>query len=438
MSEAHHRKICFKLHGVTPELFLQHAAAFEAVRAEVKCTLCFSQDRSTACVCAPNSLTCNLCHNRKKQCDFFTLLRYRAYASLEGITVSEAATRLRGAPKVLAFPSELYRRLLEALEARNSRLSELVRIDEERERVFPEVDEDRARFKEYVEKDRAEDPWRGVSGSGKEKKREKKAKKSKINDKDQRARKEKESNSSSSLRVFIPAIPKTLPSVPPRPATPPPPPKVAQPPRPVNSLLPPPADVANVGTKRPVPLDSSEPSRNVRPRLDLPIPPPDNLPRVNMNRLLPPIPVPSHDLISQFRSRGFDMEQQTFLKKFVEDHQVTLRELQDERRRSAQYRAERNRLQDELVAASSRSDGFAAEVYVERNRVELLTSQMKAVEASSAALRKEFIKSRERTKELEQQLAQRSHEEEVSEDTDDLHEVSFLFLLRCHSHRLTE
>jgi hypothetical protein len=36
--------------------------------------------------------------------------------------------------------------------------------------------------------------------------------------------------------------------------------------------------------------------------------------------------------MSQFRDRGFDMEQQTFLRKFVEDHQVTVQELQDERR----------------------------------------------------------------------------------------------------------
>ncbi|KAF9068363.1 hypothetical protein BDP27DRAFT_1422073 [Rhodocollybia butyracea] len=371
MSETAHRLACFKIHGVEPSFILQHAGIFEAVRGK-----------------------------RKKQCDFFTLLCFCAYAKLEGILVSEAVTRLRGAPKILDFPSELYKKALKALEACNSRPSKLGRIMDERERLFAQADEDARRLRDFIAKDKAEDPSRCDDGVEKKRKLHKKTKKTKDHGRSRPLPVPTVNDRHSPLHVIIPALPRAT---------------IPTPPAPIPSSEPvPPIHVPNPSSttdtlarmKRSAPVDPDS-SRRVRPCLEDALPLAPNRAPVDMSRMIPHVPLPSQDPAAQFHSQGFNLDQQMFVADFVANHCLTIQELQEERDRAMRYRLERNQLREQLAEMTSRSAGSEAEAHVERTRAELLAVQLKELASSSAIVRKEFLKSRERTKELEKQLSQR-------------------------------
>ncbi|KAF9063224.1 hypothetical protein BDP27DRAFT_1368213 [Rhodocollybia butyracea] len=148
-------------------------------------------------------------------------------------------------------------------------------------------------------------------------------------------------------------------------------------------------------TKRPAPVESDS-NCNVRPCLDNMVPLAPTRAPVDMGKMTPHVPLPSQDLNAQFCSRGYNLEQQTFLADFVDNHRLTVQELQEERDCAARYRSERDHFA-----------GFNAEAHVERTCAELLAVQLKESALSSAVLWKEFLKSQEQTKELEQQLALR-------------------------------
>ncbi|KAF9018481.1 hypothetical protein BDP27DRAFT_1440203 [Rhodocollybia butyracea] len=397
MSEAAHRSACFKIHSVETSFILEHAGIFESTRAEVRCSLC--RETASACIRPDESLTCNLCHKRKKQCDFFTLLRFCAYANLEGIHVSEAVARLRGAPKILDFPAELYKKALKVLEARSNRPSELGRIMDERERLFPQADEDTERLRQFIATDRAQDPSRGGVVVEKRRKHPKKMKKAKNPEKLRDVPSSQSHDRHGPLRVLIPALPRVAAPVPLAPIPLPTIVSPTSPPHPSSSTDP------SLRTKRAAPVEADS-NRNVRPRLDNSIPLAPTRAPVDMGKMIPHVPLPSQDLNAQFHSRGYNLEQQSFLADFVGNHRSTVQELQEERDRAARYRSERDHLRQELAEVTSRSAGFEAEAHVERTRAELLAVQLKESTSSSAVLRKEFLKSRERTKELEQRLAE--------------------------------
>ncbi|KAF9071154.1 hypothetical protein BDP27DRAFT_1419434 [Rhodocollybia butyracea] len=352
MSEAAHRSACFKIHSVETSFILEHAGIFESTRAEVRCSLC--RETASACIRPDESLTCNLCHKRKKQCDFFTLLRFCAYANLEGIHVSEAVARLRGAPKILDFPAELYKKALKVLEARSNRPSELGRIMDERERLYPQADEDTERLREFIATDRAQDPSRGGVVVEKRRKHPKKMKKAKNPEKSRDVPSSQAHDRHGPLRVLIPALPRVAAPVPLAPIPLPTIVSPTSPPHPSSSTDP------SLQTKRAAPVETDS-NRNVRPRLDNSIPLAPTRAPVDMGKMIPHVPLPSQDLNAQFHSRG---------------------KLQEERDRAARYRSERDHLRQELA-------------------------ELKESTSSSAVLRKEFLKSRERTKELEQRLALR-------------------------------
>ncbi|KAF9053978.1 hypothetical protein BDP27DRAFT_1433706 [Rhodocollybia butyracea] len=115
---------------------------------------------------------------------------------------------------------------------------------------------------------------------------------------------------------------------------------------------------------------------------------------------IPTHPVPSNPSPPASRPalvpvvEGSSVDEQVLPSEFVQAYRSALRQLQDKKERSAQYREERGRLRDELRS-----------VFV----------RMKTVEASSALVIEEFWKSCQRTMELESQLAARpvSSESEV-------------------------
>ncbi|KAF9065872.1 hypothetical protein BDP27DRAFT_1548405 [Rhodocollybia butyracea] len=315
-----HHLACFKIHGVETSFILQHTGVFEAVRGKVKCSLCSIQDTVTACTRPEDSLTCSLCHKCKKQCNFFTLLRFCAYTKLEGIHVLEAVTRLCGAPKILNFPSELYKKALKALEARNSCPSELV--------FFPRLMKMQGDYCQ-VAKDKAEDPSHHDDGVKKKRKHHKKTKKMKDHGRSRPLPIPQANDQHSPLRVLIPALSR-----------------------------------ATIPTP-PAPMPSSEP--------------------------VPPIHVPDPSSTTDTLAR---MKQPAPVDPDSSCH---------ERAGLSNVPIVRNGIscENNLAEMTSCSTGFEAEAH------NFLAVQLKESALSSAIVRKEFLKSRERTKQLEKQLSQR-------------------------------
>ncbi|KAF9023315.1 hypothetical protein BDP27DRAFT_1411175, partial [Rhodocollybia butyracea] len=295
---------------------------------------------------------------------------------------------------------QLYKKALKVLEARSNRPSELGRIMDERERLYPQADEDTERLREFIATDRAQDPSRGGVVVEKRRKHPKKMKKAKNPEKSRDVPSSQAHDRHGPLRVLIPALPRVATPVPLAPIPLPTIVSPTSPPHPSSSTDP------SLRTKRAAPVEADS-NRNVRPRLDNSIPLAPTRAPVDMGKMIPHVPLPSQDLNAQFHSRGYNLEQQSFLADFVGNHRSTVQELQEERDRAARYRSERDHLRQELAEVTSRSAGFEAEAHVERTRAELLAVQLKESTSSSAVLRKEFLKSRERTKELEQRLALR-------------------------------
>ncbi|KAF9068227.1 hypothetical protein BDP27DRAFT_1422110 [Rhodocollybia butyracea] len=370
MSETAHRCACFKIHSVEPSFILQHAGVFEAVRGKL-----VPQAQETVRLLHPTP---------------FLRIRQVGRNPRFGSCYSIA----------LDFPLELYKKALKALEARNSCPSELGQIMDERERLFPQADEDARRLRDFIAKDKAEDPSRRDDGVEKKRKHHKKTKKTKDHGRSHPLPVPTANDRHSPLHVIIPVLPRaTIP-------TPPAPIPSSEPVPPIH--VPDPSSTTDTlaRMKRSAPMDPDS-SCCVRPRLEDALPLAPTCAPVDMSRMIPHVPLPSQDPAAQFHSRGFNLDQQTFVADFVANHHLTVQELQEERDRAMRYRLERNQLREQLAEMTSRSAGFEAEAHVERTGAELLAVQLKESASSSAIVRKEFLKSRERTKELETQLSQR-------------------------------
>ncbi|KAF9065873.1 hypothetical protein BDP27DRAFT_1548406 [Rhodocollybia butyracea] len=81
--------------------------------------------------------------------------------------------------------------------------------------------------------------------------------------------------------------------------------------------------------KQPAPVDPDS-SCHVCPRLDDAIPLAPTRAPVDMSKMIPHVPLPSQDPAAQFHSRGFNLDQQTFIADFVANHHSTVQELQEE------------------------------------------------------------------------------------------------------------
>ncbi|KAF9065619.1 hypothetical protein BDP27DRAFT_1366313, partial [Rhodocollybia butyracea] len=182
----------------------------------------------------------------------------------------------RGAPKILDFPAELYKKALKVLEARSNRPSELGRIMDEREPT-----------------DRAQDPSRGGVVVEKRRKHPKKMKKAKNPEKLRDVPSSQSHDPLPRVAAPVPLAPIPLPTI----VSP------TSPPHPSSSTDP------SLRTKRAAPVEADS-NRNVRPRLDNSIP-------------LAPTRAPV--------DMGYNLEQQSFLADFVGNHRSTVQELQEER-----------------------------------------------------------------------------------------------------------
>ncbi|KAF9059470.1 hypothetical protein BDP27DRAFT_1371459 [Rhodocollybia butyracea] len=383
MSEDQHRVQCFRIHGLDVDMIIECAGIFATVQNQVKCTLCRTQT-DESCERPPSSLVCSFCHGRHKTCDYARMLRFCAYAHLEGISVAEAVEVLTPHGTGFTFPTELFRDALDIIERDNSSVEVLQRVDFEREAMFPASSEERKGLSSFIQRQKEEDPWQKTVDSEKSKRERKKDKTSKKGSGKQGTT----NKSQPSIRFTIPALAK--PRVPSSTATDDPvvPPvndlPITQPESPLPTNLP-----QVITRKRSFSPTPDEASRVVRPRLgnsqssstnSKPVPPPA-LP-THPEPPNPNQPVTESSLAGP--AEGLDLEGQHTGRRFFNFR----------KRRKVQVLGDRNQ-------------GLAADAIVERNRADVLFSRVKDVEASAALLTAEYRRSRQRTTELEAQLAER-------------------------------
>ncbi|KAF9025205.1 hypothetical protein BDP27DRAFT_1437953 [Rhodocollybia butyracea] len=335
------------------------------------------------------------------------MLRFCTYAHLEGISVAEAVEVLTPHGTGFTFPTELFRDALDIIERDNSSVEVLQRVDFEREAMFPASSEERKGLSSFIQRQKEEDPWQKTVDSEKSKRERKKDKTSKKGS----GKRGTTNKSQPSIRFTIPALAK--PRVPSSTATDDPvvPPvndlPITQPESPLPTNLP-----QVITRKRSFSPTPDEASRVVWPRLgnsqssstnSKPVPPPA-LP-THPEPPNPNQPVTESSLAGP--AEGLDLEGQVIPATFIQAYRAAVLQLQEEKERSARFLGERNRLLDEVQVLGDRNQGLAADAIVERNRADVLFSRVKDVEASAALLTAEYRRSRQRTTELEAQLAER-------------------------------
>ncbi|KAF9066536.1 hypothetical protein BDP27DRAFT_1365591 [Rhodocollybia butyracea] len=178
MSEDQHRVQCFRIHGLDMDMIIECAGIFATVQNQVKCTLCRTQT-DESCKRPPLSLVCSFCHSRHKTCDYARMLRFCAYAHLEGISVAEAVEVLTPHGTGFTFPTELFCDALDIIERDNSSVEVLQRVDFERKAMFPASSEERKGLSSFIQRQQEEDPWQKTVDSEKSKRERKKDKTSK-------------------------------------------------------------------------------------------------------------------------------------------------------------------------------------------------------------------------------------------------------------------
>ncbi|KAF9059468.1 hypothetical protein BDP27DRAFT_1431311 [Rhodocollybia butyracea] len=361
MSEIEHRNLCFRTQGVDVAKIIEHSRAYADIQNEIKCSICRLQKPPPSCLRPENSLVCELCHGRKRTCDFTTLLRFCAYAQLERITVAAAVAHLNSLVD-LKFPEALFRDALKVLERGNNSVSALQAIAEERKGLNTFL---------HLQKEE-----------------------------------------STSTAKLDPSIHPVAESSTRRPECPP---------------HIPPHSSPEISQKRAAPSAPEQADCVVRPRLHKSNPSPlESVPTVPP--FIPTHPVPSNSNPPASRPapvptvEGSGVDERDLPSKFIQTYRSTVRQLQDEKERSARYRQERDRLQDELRSAAARIQGLQADAHVEHNRAEELFARVKTAEASSVLVTEEFRKSRQRTVELESQLAARPMRSESEVDVSRLQE----------------
>ncbi|KAF9067762.1 hypothetical protein BDP27DRAFT_1364679 [Rhodocollybia butyracea] len=322
------------------------------------------------------------------------MLRFCAYAHLEGISVAKAVEVLTPHGTGFTFPMELFCDALDIIEWDNSSVEVLQRVNFEHEAMFPASSKERKGLSSFIQRQKEEDPWQKTVDSEKSK----------------RERKKDKTLKKPSIWFTIPALAK--PRVPSSTATNNPvvPPvnnlPITQPESPLPMNLP-----QVVTQKRSFSPTPDEASRVVRPRLG-------NSQSSSTNSNCPSsrssytsrTPNPNQPVTESSLAgpaEGLGLEGQVIPATFIQAYRAVVLQLQEEKERSARFLGERNRLLDEVQVLGDCNQGLEANAIVECNWAEVLFSRVKDVEASAALLTAEYRQSCHRTTELEAQLAER-------------------------------